>query len=347
MNLDLTEIKENNPYFQILWNVSDVCNYKCTYCDEHSNGGKNPNLSTINTGKILEEIFQHFHSNGIRAVKVFFTGGEPSYWPLLPDICQTLLDLSQKYQMQQSIGMNTNLSRPLSWWEKNINYFKDISASFHVEFADPIKFLEKIKFLERRSNLIVRMMMQKDNFQKIKETGLTFESEISNCTIEYAHILDNLGSGGGRISPLEEADEIWMSNKKTFSTHNKDYDLRKINHSLFTNMISKNGKSQSIDINKIISTRSNNFQGWECDISKCIEIHHSGSIRLATGTCGALPPIGNMQTGHISFPKSLAISCPKSHCHCGIDITIPKRKIHKHQASNKKSRIFNLLNLGQ
>ena len=123
----LTEIKAKEKYLSINWQVNNFCNYSCTYCnpgnyigDSRMEGNLDTYISNLDTiiTRYQNENYQHF--------KFFFSGGEPTAWKNFIPIVEWM----RERMPDSTIAVNTNLSRPLAWWEKHHHLFDDIVASF-------------------------------------------------------------------------------------------------------------------------------------------------------------------------------------------------------------------------
>jgi hypothetical protein len=88
------------------------------------------------------------------------------------DICQYCTELGVK------VGLITNGSRTLRWWEDNKKYFDHVCISFHPEFAEEQHFIDVVKLLRDDVRTHVNIMMSPENFDycyalanKVKNLG--------------------------------------------------------------------------------------------------------------------------------------------------------------------------------
>lgn len=146
------ELIENKTIiFDLL--LTSLCNYKCSYCiskNEHNNilyFGYRKNYDTFfyNIKKVFND----------KSIKLYISGvGEPTLNPNFFYILNNLL----KCKQIKKIHLLTNLSMPISFWNKLINvvkkydvYFR-IRASLHIEKnqteTDIDTFFEKILYLQ-------------------------------------------------------------------------------------------------------------------------------------------------------------------------------------------------------
>ena len=137
MGKKLIAITAPEPYLAVTWQVNNFCNFRCSYCNPGNWGGSHRNDDNLDVYiKNLEIIIERYKKVGYKHYKFFFSGGEPTAWKNFIPICEWL----REKLPDCTLAVNTNLSRPLAWWEKHYHLFDDIVASFHVEFSDKEKY---------------------------------------------------------------------------------------------------------------------------------------------------------------------------------------------------------------
>ena len=115
---------KDDPYVSITWQVNNLCNYRCSYCNAGNWSGEYTNenkLDVLFTN--LQKIIDHYRSIGYVNFKVFYSGGEPTLWKGLIPVSEFL---KRTLGDNVTLGINTNLSRKISWWEKNYYLFDDV-----------------------------------------------------------------------------------------------------------------------------------------------------------------------------------------------------------------------------
>jgi organic radical activating enzyme len=306
-------------YVSITWQVNDFCNYKCSYCNPGNWRGDKKNEDNFErVQENLDKIFKHYEAQGYQAFKFFFSGGEPTNWQkLIPLIewLKTRLDDPQ-------IGINTNLSRPLKYWEKNAHLFHDIVASFHPEFAKHDRYTENAQYLQDKVNyLCCRMMMREEQFQEVIDFGNLLKTKLDNYNIEWVPLFDDISTV---VGPWEYGEE-WM--KEFFKTHSFDSQQRRAKaHGSKWSMASKevyeDGSEQAFNGNRLTAERQNFFKDWKCWVSEGIFIASDG--RMSAASCGQGPRLGNI-FGTVDLNLEPVI-CKKYHCTCGTDMLLSKEK---------------------
>jgi len=169
MGKKLISIFAPEPYLAVTWQVNNFCNFKCSYCNPGNWGGNFRNDDNLDVYlKNLKIIIDRYKSVGYKHYKFFFSGGEPTAWKNFIPICEWL----REQLPNCTLAVNTNLSRPLAWWEKHYHLFDDIVASFHVEFSDKEKYKENNIFLCDKVNyLCTKMLMHEERFWEVVEYG--------------------------------------------------------------------------------------------------------------------------------------------------------------------------------
>lgn len=318
-------VQDGDPFVNITWQVSNLCNFRCSYCNDSNWNGKNLNLDVDAIKQGLTKVIDYELQRGYKRLKVFFSGGEPTYWkPLIP-IMEHIL---QSGMEEVKFAVNTNLSSSMSWWEKNYHYFDDVVASYHPEFAEDEHFLNVYKFLSDKVNYLCgRMMMYEPTWDRVIEFSKRIkhesESENKNWRIEYVPIFEELSF---TTKPYFYKDP---DHRAFLETTNLEQNIIHYVPAKAQGMASievyDNGNTQPINCNRIVAENKNFFQGWKCMIPmESIFINCEGHIDM--GSCGVMPRVGNLYEPELILDLPESVICPKSHCHCGTDIYITKFK---------------------
>lgn len=313
----------NSKYVGITWQVTDFCNYSCSYCNPGNYEGKHKNIA--NFDKIVQnltKITNHYRSQGYEAFKFYFSGGEPTVWKHLIPLIEWL-----KNQLDEpQIGINTNLSRSTKWWTQNHHLFHDVVASFHIEYVDKERYLKNLTYLQDKVNyLCSRMMMEEKHFQEVIDYGTMLKSKLLNYNLEWVPLWDDIRTD---VGPWEYSEQ-WMKDffeKSSFERQEKVQKPRGTKWRMSSNEIYKSGACRSLNGNRIVSDRKNYFMGWQCNVGESLFINARGQISAAS--CGQGPELGNIYRD-IKI-NSGTIICNKTQCTCGTDIYITKHKAPHH-----------------
>jgi len=312
-------VPEKHPYVAITWQVNNFCNYRCSYCNEGNWSGSYKNEDRIDILiSNLDKIIRYFQENRYVYFKFYFSGGEPTLWKGLIPVSQFL---KNTLGHNTTLGINTNLSRKISWWEKNYHLFDDVVASYHPEYANKSNYLEIAEFLQDKINyLCLRMMLVEEKFDEIVSIGNEVKSTLKNYNLEWVPLLDEMSvvAAPWKYKDSKITEFIAKNNFETKIT------MFKPRPKITLASVEKydDGTSKVLNSNRIIAENRNFFQGWRCKVHESIFISPSGSMRAAS--CGQGPILGNIFN---EFEFTLKeIICQKNHCHCGTDILITKEK---------------------
>jgi organic radical activating enzyme len=314
---ELIEIYAKEPYLAVTWQVNNYCNFRCSYCNPGNWGGANPNNGNLDTYiQNLDRIIDKYTDIGYKQFKFFFSGGEPTAWRNFIPICEFLHSKVENL----TLAVNTNLSRPLGWWEKHYHLFDDIVASFHVEFSNKQKYEENTIFLCDKVNyLSTKMLLHDERFWEVVEFGNHLKTVMPNYFIEWTPLFDEMTVHAGPwqyTDPLKEKfiRENTSEHKQTLSKPGKRAETASFNLYDDQSTITTNS-------NEIIVAGQNFFTGWTCNVGDAIFINPAGEVNLAS--CGQGGVVGHI-LDDISAVGPKKIICNKNHCHCGTDIIIPK-----------------------
>ena len=317
--LKITPMAE--PYATITWQVNNFCNFQCSYCNPGNWAGDNRNNGALDTYKQnVRNIFQQYQDRGYKYFKIFYSGGEPTHWENFIPLTEYL-----KSELGDSltVAVNTNLSRPLRYWEQHYHLFDDIVASFHVEFSKKDRYIENAQFLcDKVDYLCTKMLMHEERFWEVKEFGERVRKEVPNYNLEWTPLFDEMSVNAG---PWEYKDpaKVEFLEKAQFEsvqTIPKPYRQNKaISNAHYDTGI------EPVNSNKIIAARQNFFAGWKCFVDDALFINPRGDISSAS--CGVGNNHGNILDEHLTFDLQPVI-CSKQHCHCGTDIIIPKEPVN-------------------
>lgn len=314
----LVAIEAPEPYLAITWQVNNFCNYSCSYCNPGNYAGSSKNDGNLELYlENLNELVFRYKSIGYKNFKFFFSGGEPTAWKnFIP-----ILEWIREDIPSATIAVNTNLSRPLAWWEKHYHLVDDIVASCHIEFVKLDEYEEKTKFLCDKVNyLSSKMLMHEERFWELVDFGNHLKEVLPNYFIEWTPLYDELTNNAGvwEYKDPEKTKFLEEHNVEMNFTIPKPYkENRCVSYTRYDN-----NDTEVCVSNEVIVNGDNFFQGWECDVGDCIFINPEGQISLAS--CGATEHIGHI-LWDIDNVGPDTITCPKYHCYCGTDIIIPKR----------------------
>lgn len=308
------------PYMSITWQVNNFCNFQCSYCNPGNWAGDNKNNGDLELYKQnVRSLFQQYQDRGYEYFKIFYSGGEPTHWenfiPLTEYLKESVPNLT--------VAVNTNLSRPRSYWEKNYHLFDDIVASFHIEFAKQDRYIDNAKFLcDKIDYLCTKMLMHEERFWEVIEFGKRVRQEVPNYNLEWTPLFDEMSVNAGPWQYEDPAKVQFLEAAEFESVQTIPKPYRK-NQAI--SLAHYEDAVEPVNSNKIIAARQNFFKGWRCSVDDSLFINPRGEISSAS--CGVGNTHGNILDKDLTLNLSPVI-CSKTHCHCGTDIIIPKEPIN-------------------
>lgn len=317
-NKKIVAISAPEKYLAVTWQVNNFCNYSCSYCNPGNWIGDVRNETDLETYlQNLDILIDRYNDAGYKHYKFFFSGGEPTAWKHFLPICEHL-----KHRLPDcTLAINTNLSRPVKWWEKYWELFDDVVASFHVEFANKEKYQESSIFLcDKLNYLSSKMLLHDDRFWEVVEFGNHLKTVMPNYFIEWTPLYDELTQNAGPWKYDDPEKEKFIEDHNVEQHYGVDKPWKDSGTVSYIDY--EDGTSEVCTSNNVIVQRQNFFEGWDCDVGDSIFISPVGQVSMAS--CGVSGVVGHILKD-IQRVKPQTLTCTKFHCMCGTDIIIPKR----------------------
>lgn len=315
MQHDYIKLVHNTPthqeWFVVNWCLGNTCNYECSYCpvDLHNGTKRWPNIDDIKSF-----ITKTVEQTKPRKVYFEFTGGEVTLYKHFMEICEHCTSLGAR------VGLISNGSRTLRWWEDNKKYFDHVCLSFHPEFAEPEHFIEVVKILHDDVRTHVNIMMSPERFE---------------YCYAIANKVKNLGNISMALQPLihDFGDTLFDYTPQQKTIFDKQHELI-TKHIKFTKSfeyyrgamkkVYEDGKTETCSAHRFISFNTNDWSGWKCyaGVEQIIVDMDGGIYR---GWCKVGDRVGNIYDEGIQIPKE-PVLCNKNMCHCNFDIMSTKEK---------------------
>ena len=296
-------------WFVVNWCLGNTCNYECSYCPsalhDGSKGWPDPNVIKNFILKV-----KSIHPN--KKFYFEFTGGEVTVYKHFIEICKFCADNDVK------VGLITNGSRTLRYWEENKEFFDHICISFHPEFADENHFIDVVKLIHGDVRTHVNIMMSPQKF---------------DFCYAVANKIKDLGNLSMALQPLihDFGDQLFDYNDFQKKVFDKQHELI-TKHIKFTKsydyyrgamrMVNTDGESRVSSAHRFISDKTNDWSGWYCyaGVEQLI-VDMDGSIYR--GWCKEGGMIGHISDENLELPLA-PILCSKTMCHCNFDIMSTK-----------------------
>lgn len=306
--------RDHKDIIVVNWCLTNICNFKCTYCPEDLHNG------TVR-GVPYEEVIRFFHKTKEThpGKKVFFefTGGEVTYYKNFTSLIKYLKENGA------SVGIISNGSRTLKFWEEHCPYLEHICLSFHSEQGDPEHFFNVVAFLTDKMTVHVNIMMKPEKFDLCHELA---QKIAANCEVSIAMqpLLEEMDGDLFNYTPAQK--KILDEQVLNYSS-NPQYKKSKENSRIFRGALritNQTGHSAVVSTPELISKGLNSFINWDCYAGVeniCIDYH--GLIRR--GWCDVGGTQGSVYDKNLKLPTT-PILCNKLQCSCGLDIMCTKIK---------------------
>ncbi len=294
------------------WCLTNICNYKCTYCPDELHNGTSRGVELEVAKKFVERVVAEYPD---KKVHFELTGGEVTYYKGFKELIRHIKSLGHY------VAIISNGARKIEFWEENLEFLDHIMFSFHSEQGDPEHFQKVIKYTSRKTSVHVNIMMKPENFDLCHELAQSIINE-SPVTIALQPLLEGMD---GKMFDYT-SDQMKVLNSQSL---NRSVDVEPFKgdryHSrgeLILNF--KGGEKLRTNSAELISNNFNHWSGWDCNIGLetiCVDFYG----KLLRGWCGVGGVFGNINDFKIRFPKK-PILCNKEQCSCGQDIMTTKIK---------------------
>lgn len=303
--------RSNLDWFVVNWCLGNTCNFACSYCPTflHDGSKKWPDLTDIKT--FIKKVKLN---NPSKKIYIEFTGGEVTLYKHFIDICKFCNELDVK------VGLISNGSRTIRYWEENKNLFDHICLSFHPEFSKPDHFLKVVSLLSDNLRTHVNVMMSPDHFDMCK-TLVEEVVKVKNISLALQPLIvdfkDQLYDySQEQLEFINQQDKIikQIVHDKTFKNYRGSM-----------NRIYPDGNSKTASAHQFIAFGANDWKDWNCyaGVEQMI-VDMDGSVYR--GWCKVGGSIGKIWDTDLKF-YSEPIICNKEFCHCNFDIMSTKEKI--------------------
>lgn len=237
------EALDNNYPIYILWEITQRCNFKCSYCQQTNR--KPGELSIDNLIKIVKKLEKY-------NIIIDLFGGEPT----LNSNYLKLLDYLKTSKIKCITTSNGYKNR--QFFEDIINQFGskfEFTLSYHHEQTNINEFVQKVNILnDGGSKVNITYICHPNYFNEIKEN--------------HKKILD---SGFSTLNMKL----LWDYDKTNI--YSDEY-LDWINNNLYDNGDRYFINNTEYSIHELKRLKLNNFNGWKCQANKVLFIDYMGNL---------------------------------------------------------------------
>lgn len=160
-NTTIIQVQNKSTYAVIDWVLGNYCNYKCSYCFPNCNTGTSrvPKLDDqmkTNIRHLVNELLTKS-----KGEKIYFNlvGGEPTVYHDFENLIVFLKELGD-------VGVVTNGSRTVRWWEWAADYLNKVNISYHTEFSNIEHIANVVDAIKNKTLVSVYSIMNDKMFDK-------------------------------------------------------------------------------------------------------------------------------------------------------------------------------------
>ena len=294
------------------WCLLNSCNYKCSYCPPylHSGSAGRPDYDEVT--KFCSSVIQH---NEDKNVYFEFTGGEVTYWLDFYDLVQFLKSHDNVY-----VGVISNGSRNLGWWDDIKTQLDHACLSFQPEFSNRHHYIELAQLISSHMRTHVNLMMHPAYFDLCIEVVEEIVKVVPNVSIALQPLL------------VDFKDELYEYTQEQSEIIDKQFELygSKVkwdtDRPIFRGSMKLVGEEieMTSSSHRFISEGVNRWKGWRCYAGvEQIVVDTDG--RIWRGWCLEGGSLGYIED-YVHLPEK-PIICSRDYCHCNFDIMCTKEKI--------------------
>lgn len=318
---------------EINWAITDMCNYKCTYCF----GQKPLNVENFSSRQDLQAAVKHIVAMNHSSYAVTFGGGEPTSHPHLQEcICDLHESLGDRLA---HILIITNGSRKVAWYE---NLFKqqkntrlNINFSIHTEHVKLENIIEFTLYCANMLRIHFELMFNPDKRGYVhavfKKLCLLRESVPFSLRVAQLREPPLFATVDTRYTPDDFA---WMdkANQEFYAIAKKSGifpQWRSNTQSKGLWDIVQNGERNLVtfsDRNQAMRNGLLNFKGMWCTMGTgLIAIDPDGTVRGAQCRLASRSRYNIFKNNPYDDPNFMGlVRCSEPNCGCGANDLIPK-----------------------
>lgn len=318
------ELERINNIMVVDWSVSNVCNYRCSYCPPNTHSGSYKFVPIEDILDFSNRVVKHYKDQLGKEIYFLYTGGEVTLY----DGFLTLIK-AQK-EGGNKIGISSNGSKDLAFWKEAKKYLQHVSLSYHSEFTDVDHFIDVINEIKDSTFTHVNIMVEPDHFEKCIDAAYRIYEETDEITLDLQVVLRDFQEP---YIYTEEQKKIMQEVGDEFNSKQK-LKRERIGYRALMKLVYDDGTEKLIKGGDIITQNLNTWKGWECNVGlELLVIDMKGDIKRSW--CGDAPIIGNIKDEEIHFPTTPYI-CTKERCTGGVtDTMVTKNKISKGMESKE------------
>lgn len=311
------KLVHSNPaheeWFVVNWCLGNTCNYSCSYCPDnlHNSSIRWPDPEVVK--KFILKVKNQYAN---KKLYFEFTGGEVTMYKHFSDICKFCSELGIK------VGLISNGSRTVRWWEENKQYIDHVCLSFHPEFADPEHFINIVKTVHNDLRTHVNVMMSPEKFDECYSLAERVK-DLGNISMALQPLIHDFGTELYDYNEFQK--QVFENQHELITKHikfTKSFDY----YRGAMKQVYADGRTEVSSAHRFISEKTNDWSGWNCFIGAEQIIVDLGGF-IYRGWCRVGGRIGRITDEDLQLPTG-PVLCHKTMCHCNFDIMATKEQVN-------------------
>lgn len=235
---------EKENWFLVTWDISNKCNYRCSYCPDFLHDGSSgwPDFEKVT--RFVDTLNEQYPD---KKICFRFSGGEPTYWKRFDELGKYIKAKGNYFSFL------TNGSQTVEYFQNIKDHTDGVIISYHSEFAETQHIIDVANTLS--CPVSINLMLVPEKFDTV--VGIAKQIyENSNAAIWPKVILTKTGDLGLTNEPKTYTEEQQHLIKHW--PYFRKLDETKIHRG----GIALNDKP--ITANEIILMGLNKYSGWKC-----------------------------------------------------------------------------------
>ena len=138
------------------------CNYNCSYCPDILKNGSIDLPNIVDCKAAVDQINSFANTQG-KKCHYYLTGGEVTQWPWLIDLVEHIK------QKNNYVRMRTNVSMPITEWQRLISSVDSINIEVHSEHTPISHFMLCLHAAKKKNvNVSITVNMLPDRWQELE-----------------------------------------------------------------------------------------------------------------------------------------------------------------------------------
>lgn len=279
--------------------IHNVCNYRCSYCNDYHRDGSFRWPSDWVPYRTLIDRLKERNRN----VYVEVLGGEPTLWPRFQDFVDHISD------DRVFVEYATNASRTLNYWERFKTQKAFVFLSWHHEHANDDHFVKVAEIMQHKASVSVPLMVVPDNFDRARSL---FE-RLKPLSIEVTPKFTRTSINGTSYFSYTDEQKKWITGNgfNRMKPFGIDWKIPQTLHF----------DGEPIRFMSVLERQLHRFNGYSCTAGvKRLMVDPTGNIKRCTKNVGG--SLGNIFSDY-TLPTE-PITCTYDACPCKLDAVVEK-----------------------